>query len=85
MTYDKNLFDSLKLILKGVVRLSDEEISNLEKRCFEYAATTVRPNNEVTYLLMEKAYRLIPPSRGLVCKDKTISSQWSPSRHSFQK
>lgn len=56
MKYDKLNFDSLKSLLAGMCSLSPDEINSLEKKCFDFAITTTRPNNEVTFLLLEKSY-----------------------------
>jgi hypothetical protein len=57
--YDKSTFDSLKSLFSLRCQLDMDAIDRLEKMCFDYAITTIRPNNEVTYLLLEKSYLLI--------------------------
>lgn len=59
MTYGKIQFDILKGLLKAFCDLNEDEINGLEKACFDYAITTKRPNGEITYRLMEKAYFLL--------------------------
>jgi hypothetical protein len=59
MMYDKFKFESLKMLMQSVCQLSHEEITELEGLCFQYATTTVLPNGDVTYLLMERCYKLL--------------------------
>lgn len=47
MKYDKLNFDSL--YFAGMCSLSADEINSLEIKCFNFAVTTTRPNNEITF------------------------------------
>lgn len=69
MTQYGILITCTRQLLSRICLLSDAEISEIEKLCFDYASTTVLPNSQVTYKLLDKCYKLLVSDR---CTSKQI-------------